>query len=79
MQYPTDNDCIKLFIDGEAEPQLVPKLLLQLSVRELHNSMVSLPSERVLKEARDAGDNIIIRDSTSRNILPTQLNKMSSQ
>ena len=29
MQYPIANDCIKLYIDYHAIPQLVPKLLLQ--------------------------------------------------
>ena len=29
----------------QTEPQLVPKLLLQVSVRELHNSLVSDPND----------------------------------
>ena len=43
VQYPIANDCLKFYIDGQYEPQLVPNLLLQVSVRELHNSMVSTP------------------------------------
>ena len=43
VQYPIANDCLKVYIDGQYEPQLVPNLLLQVSVRELHNSMVSNP------------------------------------
>ena len=35
------NDCMKVKIDGNTEPQLVPKFLLEVSVRELHNSLVS--------------------------------------
>ena len=56
----------------------MPKLLLQVSVRELHNSMVSPPEEGLLKEARDEDNNIIIGYSTLRNILPPQLKNMTS-
>ena len=38
---PIINDCLKLKMDGHTEPQLVPKLLLQVSVRELYNNLVS--------------------------------------
>ena len=75
--YPIANDCLKLFIDGKVELQLVPKFLLQVSVRELHNSMVSPSEEGGLKEARDADNTIIISDSTLIKILPPQLNKMT--
>ena len=46
--------------DDQTEPQLVPKLLLQVSVRELHNSLVIDPSDCGLKDARDEDDNIMI-------------------
>ena len=36
-----ENDCLKVKIDGYTEPQLVPKLLFQVYVRELHNNIVS--------------------------------------
>ena len=42
VQSPISNDCIKVVLDDQTEPQLVPKLLLQVSVRELHNSLVSV-------------------------------------
>ena len=42
VQYSISNDCLKLSIDGHYEPQLVTKFLLQVSVRELHNIMVSI-------------------------------------
>ena len=32
MQSPIKNDCLKVKINGYAEPQLIPKLLLQVSV-----------------------------------------------
>ena len=63
MKSPIENDCLKFSIDGHYEPQLVPKLLLQVSVWELHNSMVSPPEEGWLKEAKDADNNITISDS----------------
>ena len=43
VQSPIANDCPKVSIDGHSEPQLVPKLLLQVCVQELHISMVVTP------------------------------------
>ena len=79
MKSKIANDLLKVFIDGHCEPQVVPKLLLQVSVRKLHNSMASTPEEGGLKEARDAENNIIISDSNLRNILPTQLKNINSR
>ena len=53
-------------------------LLLQVSVRELHNRMVSPPEEGGPKEERDKDNNIIISDSTLQNTLPTQLKNTTS-
>ena len=39
--------------DDQAEPQLVPKLLLQVSVREVHNSLLSDTNDDSLKYGRD--------------------------
>ena len=39
VQSPIFNDCMKVKIDGHTEPQLVPKILLQVSVRELDNNL----------------------------------------
>ena len=41
VQSPIFNDCLKVEIYGHTEPQLLPKFLLHVSVRELHNSLVS--------------------------------------
>ena len=41
VQSPIANDCLKVKINGHTEPQLVTKLLLQVSVREPHNNLVS--------------------------------------
>ena len=75
VQSPIANDSLKVKIDGYTEPKLFPKLLLQLSVRELHKNLVSVTKYGGLKEARDKDDNIIISDSTLRSLLPPQLKK----
>ena len=41
VQSPISKYCLKVMLDDQTEPQLVPKNLLQVSVRELHNSLVS--------------------------------------
>ena len=53
VQSPISNDFLKVMFRDKREPQLVPKLLLQLSVRELHNSLVSDTNYGCLKDARD--------------------------
>ena len=39
--------------NDQTEPQLVPKLLLHVSVRELHNSLVSDINDGGIKDASD--------------------------
>ena len=46
VQSQIANECLKVSIDGHSEQNLVPKLLLQVSVWELHNIMV-IPQKRV--------------------------------
>ena len=58
--------------DDQTEPQIVSKLLLQVSIRELHSRVVSDPNDGALKYARDEDDNIIISDSTLRSLFPPQ-------
>ena len=66
-------------LDDYTEPQLVPNILLQVSVREPHNSLVSDPNDGGLKYARDEDDNIIISDYKLRSLFPPQLKQMSSR
>ena len=54
---------------------LFPKFLVQVPVRELHNSFVSDPYNGGLKEAKYADNNIIISDSTLRSLFTPQLKK----
>ena len=72
VQSPILNYCLKVNISGHTEPQLFPKLLLQVSVSELHNRIVSDPVDGGLKESRDTENNIIISGSTLRSLLPLQ-------
>ena len=64
--------------DDQKEPQLVPKLLLLMSVIELHTSLARGLNDGGLKYARYEDDNIIISDSTLRSLLPPQLKKISA-
>ena len=66
VQSSITNDYLRVKVDGHIEPQLVSKLLLQVSVRELHNNLVSDVDNVGLKEARYEENNIIISDSTLR-------------
>ena len=52
LQPPISNLCLKGSLDNNADTQFFPKWLLHLSVRELNNSIVILPEEDRLKEAR---------------------------
>ena len=79
IQSPIYNDCLKVMFDDQTEPQLVPKLLLQVSVRELHESLVSDTNDGGLKDAIEEYDNTIISDYILRSMLPPQLNQMSAQ
>ena len=73
FQSPISNYCLKVMLDDQTEPQLVPKLLLQVSVREPHNSLVSDPNDGGIKYARDEDGNIVISYSTLRSLLLLQL------
>ena len=62
-------------IDGHTKPRIVPKVLLQVSIRELYNSLFIDPVYGGIKYSRDAENNIIITDSTLCLLLPPQLKK----
>ena len=49
-----------------------------MSVRELHNSLVSDPNDGGTKDAMDENGKIVISDSTLRLLLPPQLKKISA-
>ena len=59
-------------LDDNTEPQLVPKFLLQVPGRELHNSIAIDPNDCGIKDDRDEDGKIIISYSTLRSLLPPQ-------
>ena len=76
VKSPIYNDCIKVMLDDQTEPQLVPELLLHVSIRELHNILVSDTNDGGLKYSRYEYGNIIISDYILRSLLPPQLKQM---
>ena len=76
VQSPISNDCLKVMLDDQTEPQLVPKCLLQVSVRELNNSLVSGTNDGGIKDARDEYGKIIISDYTLRSLFPHKFKHM---
>ena len=76
VQPKISNDCLKFMFDDQIETQLVPKLLIRVSVRKLHKSLVSDPNDGGPKDARDKDNNIINSDSNFFSLLPPQLNQM---
>ena len=79
VQSPISNDCLKFICDDQTESQLVPRLLIQVSIRELHNRLVSDPTGGVLKYTRYEDDNDIISDSILRSLLPPKSKQISSR
>ena len=49
VQPPIVNECLKVNIDGHTRPQIVPKMLLQVSVQELRSILVIEPEEGKFK------------------------------
>ena len=76
VQSPIFNDFLKLNIDGHTRQQIVIKLLLQVYVLEINNSLISDPEDGGIKDARDAENNIIISDSKLHSLFPPQLKKI---
>ena len=64
---------MKVNIGGHTRQKIVPKLLLQVSARKLHNILDSDPDYGGLKEAIYSENNIIISYSTLRSLFPPQL------
>ena len=79
VQSKLSNDFLKVMFDDQTEPQLVPNVLLQVSVRELHNIFVSDPNDGGIKYTRYEYDNIIISDSTLRSMLTAKLKQISAR
>ena len=65
--------------DDHTEHQLVPKLLLQVSVSEVHNIFLIDTNDGGLKDSRDENGNIIISDSTFCSLFPPKLKQVSAR
>ena len=76
MQSPIFNDCLKVIFDDKKEPQMVPKLLLHVSFRELYNILVSDTNDGDIQESRDEENNIFMSDSSLWTLLPLQLKQI---
>jgi hypothetical protein len=74
---PITNDTI-IIRDENNEKTRVGKLLLQISIRELHNDLLSAGPLGLLG-SRDASGAVIISDTALRSLLPPQLKKMSTK
>ena len=72
FQSPISNYCLKVMFDDQTESQLFLKNLLQVSIREMHNSLGSDPNYVGLEDVRDEDDDIVISDSTLCSLLPSQ-------
>ena len=77
MQSPISNNCFIFHVDGKPENQLVPKLLLQVPVREVHNIMVIPTEEDGINEVIYKHNKTITSDSVPCTIIPHQQNNIS--
>eukprot|EP00978_Attheya_sp_CCMP212_P035056 scaffold150474_cov61-Attheya_sp.AAC.1 len=74
---PIVRDTLLIDEHGNGVRTRVPKLLLECSVRELHNTLISPTSEGGLEEAKDrVTGEVIISDTMLRNIMPAQIRRM---
>lgn len=70
---PIARDTLLVKLPGANSKRRVGKLLLEIPVRELHNQLVSPQSEGGLPSARDAEGEILVSDSTLRNIMKSDI------
>ena len=77
-QSPITRDTL-LIADADSKVKLrVPKLLLEYSMRHLHNELIDSPDDGGLVGARHAEtNNVIISDTMLRSLAPTQLRPMT--
>jgi hypothetical protein len=79
IQSPITNDTLLLPDRETGVVMRVPKLLIEISIRELHNDLIESPESGGLAEARDAEGRVIISDSVLRCLLPPQLQGFASR
>jgi hypothetical protein len=79
---PIYNETILVTTPENSEKIRVPKLLIEIPIRELHCNLVEAPEKGGLLESRDAAGNIIVSDTTLRKIIKEdlpQLRRMSNR
>jgi hypothetical protein len=74
---PIAKDTLLVLNKETGEKERVGKLLLEISVRELHNWLVGPVEDGGLASARDANGKVLISDTALRYLLPPQLRKMT--
>jgi hypothetical protein len=77
VNLPISNDTI-IIKDKSNKKTRVGKLILQISIRELHNDWLS-DGPLGLPDARDMSGELIIPDTALRSLLPPQLKRMSTK
>ena len=78
VESPITNETLLIHNLVTGQKERVSKLLLQISIRELHNNdMLLPPDEGGFKEARDETGNVRISDTALRALLPEQAREMT--
>ena len=78
VQSPLVNDTL-LVPDEDGVKQRVPKHLLRISVWELHNDLMNRDERVGCPAAYDADGNLIISDTTLRNIMPKNVKRITER
>ena len=76
VESPITNETLLIHNLVTGQKERVSKLLLQISIRELHNDMLLPPDEGGFKEAWDETGNVRISDTALRALLPEQARKV---
>jgi hypothetical protein len=77
VESPITNETLLIHNLVTGQKERVSKLLLPISIRELHNDMLLPPDEGGFKEAWDETGNVRISDTALRALLPEQARKMT--
>ena len=77
-QYPITCDTLLIADAYSKKKRRVPKLLLECSMRQLHNELIASPDDGGLVGSRHAETNdVIISDTMLRSLSPSQLRPMT--
>mmetsp|Transcript_49984 Transcript_49984/g.50829 ORF Transcript_49984/g.50829 Transcript_49984/m.50829 type:complete len:132 (-) Transcript_49984:258-653(-) len=74
VQSPIKDDVVTIQdLSHQNNKRKIPKILLQCSVRELHNELVKEP------EVRDANGNVLVSDWKLRDLMPPEVRRPSKE